>query len=98
MELLERMKSEGLKMDRMTYGVVMFLYSRKGDWQECLRLNDQMEAVRAVTAKAGCPHRQRPRAEAIGTDRMWPFLYSLVRLFIHLVILFSSALIDIIFV
>ena len=43
--LLERMKADGLRMDRMTYGVMMFLHSRKGEWRECLGLNDQMEKV-----------------------------------------------------
>ncbi|CAN0251551.1 unnamed protein product, partial [Ectocarpus fasciculatus] len=43
LDLLGRMKSEGLHMDRMTYGVLMFLHSRKGDHDECIRVNQQME-------------------------------------------------------
>lgn len=39
------MKDEGLKMDRMTYGVVMFLHSRAGECEECIRLNEKMEEV-----------------------------------------------------
>jgi len=43
---MERMKADGLGMDRMTYGVLMFLHSRKGDHDECVRVNQEMEAVR----------------------------------------------------
>lgn len=48
LELLERMKAEGLGMDRMTYGVLMFLHSRGGDHDECISVNQQMEAVSVV--------------------------------------------------
>ena len=39
------MKADGLHMDRMTYGVLIFLYSRRGDWDACLRVGDDMEEV-----------------------------------------------------
>lgn len=35
-------------MDRMTYGVLMFLHSRGGNHDECIRVNEQMEAVSGV--------------------------------------------------
>lgn len=47
------MKADGLDMDRMTYGVLMFLHSRKGDHDECIRVNQQMEAVRACCDSSG---------------------------------------------
>lgn len=45
LEVLDRMKADGLLMDRMTYGVLIFLYSRTGDWDACLRIGDEMERV-----------------------------------------------------
>lgn len=75
LDLLERMKGDGLDMDRMTYGVLMFLHSRKGDHDECIRVYQQMEAVRAAvspvllilasTAPTGWPIITRPRAKVV---------------------------------
>ncbi|CAM9131959.1 unnamed protein product [Ectocarpus sp. 6 AP-2014] len=67
LELLDRMKAEGLHMDRMTYGVLMFLHSRKGDHEECVRVNQQMET-------AGIPgdwYSNHALLEALGRGGRW---------------------------
>lgn len=45
LEVLRRMEEDGMKKDRMTYGVLMFLHSRAGDWEACLHVNEKMEEV-----------------------------------------------------
>jgi pentatricopeptide repeat protein len=36
---------QGIAMDTMTYGAIMFAHSRGGDWQACLQLLDNMKAT-----------------------------------------------------
>ena len=53
LEVLDRMKADGLNMDRMTYGVLIFLYSRRGEWDACLRVGDDMEKARRNRRRTG---------------------------------------------
>jgi pentatricopeptide repeat protein len=40
------MNWQGLAMDTMSYGTIMFAHSREGDWEACLKLLGDMRRQR----------------------------------------------------
>lgn len=66
------MKSDGLRMDRMTHGLVMFLHSRNGEWEACLRVYEDMGKVwGGVRTGAVSKLTQFCRSGLKGVEKTW---------------------------